>query len=267
MGSILRSTQAWCAQLCEKQTLNYGIAYYSEQFAALPQANQFREVVIDSATAFPQALAEADEWFRSKALTCHRWAPAGGHASDELSAFLARNGFRKRVHSIMALANWSDVERATGVRVLHARAMRAALRATFVEAESPDSPTQRELSADACEERLNDPQFDMFVATVDGRPAGRCALYQVGDIARVMDLSVLAPFADRGVDAALVLHVLALAKRLAMRNICVQVDELSERKPKWFERFGFAVDGTVEEFDRVRVGIVKSEEYGTRVPC
>lgn len=164
----------------------------------------------------------------------------------------------------MALANWPDVERATGVRVLHARAMRSALRATFVEAESPDSPAQRELSAGACEERLNDPQFDMFVATVDGNPAGRCALFQVGDIARVMDLSVLAPFADRGVDATLVLHVLSLAKRLAMRNICVQVDEASERKPAWFERFGFRADGTIEEFDRIRVGIVKSEENEVR---
>lgn len=160
----------------------------------------------------------------------------------------------------MALANWPDVERATGVRVLHARAMRSALRATFVEAESPDSPAQRELSAGACEERLNDPQFDMFVATVDGNPAGRCALFQVGDIARVMDLSVLAPFADCGVDATLVLHVLSLAKRLAMRNICVQVDEASDRKPAWFERFGFRADGTIEEFDRIPVGIVKSEE-------
>ncbi len=258
-GSILRSTQAWCAQLCEKQTLTHGIAYYSEQFAALPQANQFREVVVDSTAALSEALAEADEWFRSKALTCHRWAPAEGLASDEFNAFLARNGFRKRVHSIMALATWSDVEPVAGVRVLHARAMRAALRATFVETESPNSPAQPELSADACEERLNDPQFDMFVATVDGEPAGRCALFQVGDIARVMDLSVLAPFADRGVDAALVSHVLALAKRLAMRNICVQVDESSERKPAWFERFGFRADGSIEEFDRIPVGIVKSE--------
>ena len=252
VGSILRSTQAWCAQLCEKQTLTHGIAYYSERFAALPEANQFREVVIDSATALPEALAEAEEWFRSKALTCHRWAPAEGLASDEFNAFLSRNGFRKRVHSIMALANWPDIERATVVRVLHARAMRAALRATFVEAESPNSSAQRALAADACEERLNDPQFDMFVATVDGKSAGRCALFQVGDIARVMDLSVLAPFADRGVDAALVSHVLSLAKRLAMRNICVQVDESSEREPVWFERFGFRADGTIEEFDRVR---------------
>lgn len=258
VGSILRSTQAWCAQLCEKQTLNYGIAYYSERFAALPQANQFREVVIDSATAFPEALAEANEWFRSKALTCHRWAPAEGRASDELAAFLSENGFRRHVHSTMALANWPDVEPVTGVRVLHARAMRAALRVTFVEAESSNFPDGQALSADACEERLNDPQFDMFVAMVDGKPAGRCALFQVGDIARIMDLSVLASFVDRGVDVALVLHMLSLAKRLVMRNICVQVDEVSERQPAWFERFGFTADGTVAEFDRTPVGIVKS---------
>ena len=30
-GSILRSTQALCGQLCEKKTLEYGIAYYIAQ--------------------------------------------------------------------------------------------------------------------------------------------------------------------------------------------------------------------------------------------
>ena len=251
VGSILRTTQAWCAQLCEKQTLTHGIAYYSERFAALPQANQFREVVVDSPESFPVALVEADEWFQSKTIKCHRWAPAEGVASEGLSTFLVEHGFRKRVHSIMALANWPDIETTAGVRILHARAMRATLRATFVEAESPGAAAIRELSADACDARLDDPQFDMFVATVDGKSAGRCALYQVGDIARVMDLSVLTAFADRGVDTSLLLHALSLAKRLTMGNICVQIDESSAREPAWFERFGFTADGTVEEFDRV----------------
>ena len=128
--------------------------------------------------------------------------------------------------------------------------MRAALRETFVESDSSTSAAESGWLADACEERMNDPQFDMFVALVNGRSAGRCALYQVGDIARVMDLSVRSAFGDSDVDRALVAHMLSLAKRLSMRNICVQIADTDGRGCAWFEPFGFVTDGTIVEFDR-----------------
>lgn len=249
-GSILRTTQAWCGQLCEKQTLSHGIAYYSRHFPELPEANQFREIVIEDPSSLPKAVAESNEWFESQNLTCHRWAPAVGQASDQLSALLETNGFRKRIHTAMVLTRWVELQPVPDIRVVHARAMRAALRETFLESDSPTSAAESGRLADACEERMNDPQFDMFVALVNGRPAGRCALYQVGDIARVMDLSVRSAFDDSEVDRALVAHMLSLAKRLSMRNICVQVADSNSRGCAWFEPFGFVADGTIEEFDR-----------------
>ena len=261
IGSILRTTQAWCAQLCEKETLNYGIAYYSNRFANLPETNQFREVVIQDDAAFPKALGESHEWFTSQSLACHRWAPAEGCASQELTAFLERNGFDKHVYTAMALTEWVNIDPTPDVRILPARAMRAALRATFTQADSPESTAVKSLMADACDERMNDPQFDMFVAFVDGKPAGRCALYQVGDIARLMDLNVTPSFADSGADRALVAHMLSFAKRLSMRNICVQVADTDGRGCEWFEPFGFTADGTIEEFDYV------SADQPDRHPC
>lgn len=250
VGSLLRSTQALCSQVCDKQTLEYGIAYYSRRFAALPEANQFREVSSDDPAKWSQAFDEAEQWFGGQDLCCLRWAPAGGQASAELAAVLESRGFQRRTTTAMALAEWIEIQPAGDVRVLHARAMRAALRKTFAETGSSPSLARRELLANACEERLNDPQFDMFVAIVDTVPAGRCALFQVGDVARVMDLSVLEPFGDRGVDRALMAHVLALAKRLTIRNICLQVDHSDLIKRTWFEHVGFVADGAIDEFDR-----------------
>jgi N-acetylglutamate synthase-like GNAT family acetyltransferase len=150
----------------------------------------------------------------------------------------------------MVLVNWVDIEAAHDVRVLPARAMRAALRKTFLEADLPCPNEIRRLRADACEERLDDPQFDMFVAVVNGQPAGRCALYQVGDIARLTDLAVPAPFARRGVAAALAASVLTLARRLAVPNVCLQVDSSDAARRAWFESVGFAADGSFVEFTR-----------------
>lgn len=249
VGSILRTSQAYCGQLCEKQTLQYGIAYYCKRFAALPEANQFREVIVDGPARLPDALAEADAFFTQHRLFCRRWAPADGTASDALAAFLARQGFRRRDCSAMVLADWVDIDVPDSIRVLPARAMRAAVRETFLDAEEPKAPRLNKLAADACLERMDDATFDMFVAMIGDQTAGRCALYQVGDIARIVDLAVRPPFVDRGVDRALLAHVLAMAKRLTIRNNCMQIDHDDPRRD-WLEAIGFVSDGTIVEFER-----------------
>jgi N-acetylglutamate synthase-like GNAT family acetyltransferase len=207
-------------------------------------------VVVDDPSRIPAAFDEAERLFQGQGLTCLRWAPAGGHASDKLAGFLVSRGFRLRTYFAMALTRWVDIEVASDVRVLPARAMRAALHKTLPGAASAAPSATLQLLVDAYEERLDDPQFDMFVALVENQAAGRCALFQVGDIARLMDLDVLARFANRGVDAALTAHVLALAKRLAMRTICVQIDSDDGATKAWFESVGFVEDGTIVEFER-----------------
>lgn len=250
VGLLLRSTQAFCSQICEKETLRYGIAYYSRRFATLPEANQFREVVVEDPAKLPEAFEEAERWFRERDLFCYRWAPAAGQTGEELAGFLLAQGFRKRTFTAMCLTKWVDIETPDDVRVLPARAMRAAFQNTFLNTDSPPSPVIRELRAQAYVQRLDDPQFDMFVAVVDREPVGRCALYQVGETARVMDLTVLAGFASRGVESALTAHVLTLAKRLAMRNICLLIGDDDPAGRGWFESVGFVADGVITEFER-----------------
>ena len=252
--SLLRSTQAYCSELCEKETLEYGIAYYCRRFAALPEANQFREVLIDDRSRIQEAFEQAEAWFQRRGLFCHRWAPVEGRATTELSDFLTQQGFMVRRSAAMALARWVEQDTPEQVRILPARAMREAYRGTFIHAHAPGSPATRELLAEASLERLDDPQLDMVVTLWDKQPVGRCGLYQVGDIARVMSLSVLPAFAGRGVEQALLAHVLALARRLTMRHIFVQVDETDAPRRILLEEAGFVADGEIVEFERDRPG-------------
>jgi GNAT superfamily N-acetyltransferase len=264
VGSLLRSTQAYCSELCEKETLEYGIAYYNPRFAALPEANQFREVLIEDATRIPEAYEQTETWFHKRDLFCHRWAPAEGRGTDELADFLTRQGFRRRQHMAMSLVRWVDQETPDQVRILPARAMRTAYRETFTQLDTPGSSAMGELLAEASLERLDDPHLDMVVALWDKQPVGRCGLYQVGDIARVMTVCVLPAYAGRGIEEALLAHVLALAKRLAMRNVLTQIDEtdqaglhpgdLSLQRSRalelTLEEAGFVCDGEIVEFER-----------------
>lgn len=250
VGSLLRTTQALCGQICDKSTLEYGIAYYSDRFAELPEANQYREAIAEEPSQAQSAFDEAEELFQERNLTCHRWAPASGRPSPALAEFLAGHGFTKRPLTAMALTKWVELEAADDVRIAPARAVRTAYRSTFLDADSQEPQPMGELLAEAYSERLDDPHMDAFVAIVDNKPAGRCTLYQVGDIARVLDLSVLPAFAERRVDITLVAHVLAMAKRLAMRTIVTQLEEDDHWGPAWFEEIGFVRDGEIIEFQR-----------------
>ncbi|MCH7702959.1 MAG: hypothetical protein IID37_14850, partial [Planctomycetes bacterium] len=171
--------------MSEKQSLEYGIAYYSRRFRGWSSANQFREVVIDDDAGLDAAYAEAQRWFAEQGLKCHRWAPAGGQATRGLADFLAARGFQRCEYTVLVLAKWVEIQRATGVKILPARAMRAALQATFLDERTDGAERARSGSAvnevaigaaEACEERLNDPQVDLLVAMACGEQAGRCAL-------------------------------------------------------------------------------------------
>jgi len=267
VGSLLRSTQAYCSELCEKETLDYGIAYYNPRFASLPEANQFREVLIEDPARIPEAYEQTETWFHKRDLFCHCWAPAEGQGTDELTDFLTRRGFRSRQHLAMSLARWVDRETPEDVRILPARAMRDAYRETFTQLDSPESSAKGGLLAEASLERLDDPHLDMVVALWGKQPVGRCGLYQVGDIARVMSIYVFPVYAGRGIEEALLAHVLALAKRLTMRNVITQIDEtdrvglhpsdLSLQRSSaggglvlTLEEAGFVCDGEIVEFER-----------------
>lgn len=258
VGSLLRTTQAYCLQLCEKQTMELGIAYYNKRFPDLPEVNQYREVIAQTSSELERAYQEAQAWFTSQGLRFHRWVSADGHASSEQADFLANKGFGVRAQDVLALTKWVDGEIPSGVRILPARAVRLAYQQWLTDLPDPDPNSDLGLTQSISDraqwvaanlERLDDPQYDMFVAQIDKQLVGRCAFYQVGDIGRVMDLTVL-PQQAKLAKNALLQYVLAMAKRLEIRNICAQVDALDKAKLQEFEAMGFEAVGQLEQFER-----------------
>jgi RimJ/RimL family protein N-acetyltransferase len=247
IGSLLRSSQAHCQQLCEKETLRYGIAFHCPAYPRLGEVNQYREVLLDGPHDAAAAWAEAEAFFAAQGLACLGVAPAMAQSPDPFDDVLRPAGFERREYAAFVLTQWPEGEPDPAVRVLPARAMRAAFRRTFEhDAVTPDPHAY----ADASESRLDDPPYDMFVATVDGQPVGRCALYQVGDLARVMELRTIAHPSEAAATDALLHHALGLARRLAMRNVIAQVDVRNHALLAAVRRAGFQDDGAIVEFQR-----------------
>ncbi len=245
LSSILRSNQAYCELLCEKQTLTWGIAFHSQRWSGFPQVNQFREVVIPDDQQIPEAYEAAEAFFAEQHLTCRRWAPAEGQPDGALGRYLEGIGYRRRETTTLALGAWPEATtRRTDLRILPARPMRAAYRATF-DSGADHAP----IEADAAIERLDDGRLEAVVIMDGDEPMGRAALFEVGDIGRLVDVYVVPQARSRGAAKAMVAHLLAVARRLAVGIVCAQVDSADQAAMAFFQGCGFVRDGTICEFD------------------
>lgn len=241
-----KSELALCEQLSEWESLPYGVAFWSAEYPKAPEANQLRDVWladVDGDTAFEKAEA----YFAAKGVACGRWTAASGQNVEPVARALTSRGWVRRVSTVWGLSSWDWLEFVPNdaIRVLPARAMPKAFRATFEDG-SADAKGRSDLAG----ERLNDSRLDVFVAVHDSAPAGRIGYLQVGDIARVTELTVLPGLRHRGVAKALATHVLQLARRLLPREIVACSDQEDESAAGFLRRMGFGEAGRMECFER-----------------
>lgn len=247
---LLRCQQALCDQICDKQTLDFGIAYTNSRYPQLPEANEFREVLVEDGERFSEAFEQEEQWFHDQGLYCHRWVPSSGQSVSELEAFLTPRGFRRRRIGAWVLTKWVALQASAVVRIVHARALRDAFQSTFLDVDAPGTPELRQMRAEVGAERLDDPHYDSFVALINGEPAGRGTLFQVGDIALITDLAVMGGHSGHHVEQVLLAHLLALAKRLAVPHICAMLESDAGVWSAMFESAGLVRDGEIVEFVR-----------------
>lgn len=251
VSSILRSNQAYWQQLCESESLDHGIAFWSTAYRGYPNVNQFREVLITQIRDARIAFDQAEHYFNARGLVCRRWALSEAQDVSFIEPILQEHGFIRRTTVALQLARWEPLVPCAHVRILPARAMRAAYTQLLAEQVRPIDGIDASLFIRAALARLDEPSFSMFVAMVDGQPVGAGALYEVGDIGRLKDLFVLPAHRRSGIGRSIVAHLLALAQRLSLKMICAQVDADASDAVHLFGQTGFEVAGEIIEFDRV----------------
>ncbi|MBX3394383.1 MAG: GNAT family N-acetyltransferase [Phycisphaerae bacterium] len=262
MTAARRSDRAWYEQVCESESLDFGVAYMTPRFPRFSDGNQLRDAWI--ADARPDEVYDrCESFFGARGLTCGVWTPASGQDIGPVSELLTARGWRRRDVLAMGLPG-RDAHSAPAsitdstIRVLPARAMRRAYRslleASAMELEAAGRSEAVEAAVETGIERLDDSNYDATIAQVDGIAAGRIAYLEVGDIARLVDLDVAAAFRGGEVGDVLVAHFLQTARRLSPRCIvaCVEAGDLAGRE--LLERHGFVPAGELPRF--VRSGVV-----------
>lgn len=247
-SALLRATQAHRLLLSQSESLDWGIAYTSPNFANVTKANQFREVIIEGDVKFDDVFVAVESYYAERNLNCHAWSPAIDQDVTPFESFLKAKGFTRQDDHAMLVREWMDVSVADDVRILPARAMRKALGA-IVNERYGDSDDVKQ-SRNAVAERLDDASMNGFVATKGGAPAGYVMFFEVGDIGCVTDIYVVEAMRRKGVGTALLDHALKLSRRLALRVNGARVPTNNEAAVALFRKLGMEPDGTLIEFVR-----------------
>lgn len=249
LAAARRAERAWAEQVCEWEALDFGVAYTSAKYPTLAESAQLRDAWI--ADADPNEIYDrCESHFRDRNLTCRQWTPASGQDVDVVASLLAAKGWLRSDRLALGLVSLqSAIESAPAdnpaVRILPARAMRRAYR-ELIAAESTDDSA----AIDAAIDRLDDANFESVIAQIDGRPAGRIAYFEVGDIGCLADFHLHPDFKDSLAAGSLIAHFLHTARRLSPRTIVACIDDTDTAKQAILERHGFAAAGHLPRFLR-----------------
>lgn len=246
-SAVRRSNQVYYEQVAGRETIACGYAYYSSDYPRVAACNFLGEVLLDDDTPNPSALV--DEFYADRGLECHRWAPAAGQSPEQVERLLAPDVFERRESIALLFPPNADYRLDARVRVLGARAMRRAYTAIVGQRSAAQPDLADDLTAVQLE-RLNDPQYDGFVALLDDEPVGICSVFQVGEIGRICDVFVVEKLRRRGVGAAMVSYAVMTARRWSLRPICAEVPADDEPARALFRKLGFEEGGVIVSFRR-----------------
>ncbi|GMV98850.1 MAG: hypothetical protein AMXMBFR83_31980 [Phycisphaerae bacterium] len=247
LSAVRRASHVYFTLVAEQVTLSCGVALVCPRYPSYPDGNHLREVVLPPGTSLEAAYEEVQTFYAGQGLRCFRWVPAAGQAVEPIADFLTARGYRPQTLLAMRQASAVRPAGAADVRILPARAMRKALREIIMNREDV-SPETRETMLNVVTDRLDHPPFDLFVAMCGDAPAGFGALLQAGEIGLAEPIFVDQRFRRRGVGLAIMAHLLALSRRLAMRTTCLATEETNLPARALYERCGFEVDGSLVQF-------------------
>lgn len=247
LSAARRTEQVWWEQICEWESLEYGVAFTCRRYPSLADAQQLRDAWLADVDG-PEAFRRAEAWYAERGLTCSLWTPASGQDDGQIESLMTMLGWRRE--NIVALG-LSDVEHSPseteldGVRILPARAMPRAYRAFL------DSIHDRhEAARDAAFDRLDDASYEVLLAVRDGAAVGRIGYHEVGDFARLRDFSISSDVADDAIRRLLVAHFVLRARRLSPRVIVACLLESATSEIEFLNNCGFTDAGRLMQFRR-----------------
>lgn len=223
--AIRRADAALAACTSEQESLDAGTVYLASGRAAVPFANFAADLRLPEGVAAPDAVASVLAPFKAVNVRC-AWLDANESAwpaplADAASAV----GFAPLSHTVFLLDGYKPAPpRNQPPQIIPARSSYPLVRQIFERQAVTEYRAQgaaiKEF-ASAFVDQLDEVKAELFLALIDGRPAGVAGVLGLGQIGVLIPAYTNPDFRGKGVAGALMAHVLDFASRALFENVII----------------------------------------------
>jgi GNAT superfamily N-acetyltransferase len=234
-----RTESLFSDSVAESTPLQSGSALTNSHLPNVAPANRMLDGMVPAGGSAEQALAEANAHFAERGLRCSEWWLNPAKPNDALSAALLAAGYLP--HSIEVFALSSPARPADSASPqLSVYSARAGLRhARSVIEEMTALRTHAEEETEAMLMHLDDPHFELLLASESGVPLGMVGVFAAGDIGRIESLFVRTSHRNRGIGGSLLNRAVELCARSRFNEVFFGTSELILPRPNLFDNYGF----------------------------
>jgi GNAT superfamily N-acetyltransferase len=228
--------------LGDPASLDFGLAILSDEFPALPEANQVRDITLPPGLDPEEALRQVEATFATRKQTCRQWYFAGGVAPPALVEALTLRGCKTHAGHLWVLEHARDLGSRTDLMVIPARAAlpRLADLAEAAEAQGGHhDPHVLVQYREAAVRHLDDIIVDGLLAFENTEPVGTLNLVLAGEIGLVMDFYVRPDKLGRRIGSTLLERAGELAARSRLARLCLFCDDNNVPAKALYAKAGF----------------------------
>ena len=248
-----RTELHWMRHLGEEAQLDVGTAFTNPSLPNVWNANGMFDATLPEGTSADEAMAEVEAHFSANGTRCRQWVlnpAAPAERTTPLANHLLALGHRADFDDIMHLAGRpAGVIRETpGLTIIPARASFRHARA-LAEERAADFGTPQ--LADSAMLHLDDPHWDALLALRDGVAVARVGVLAVGEIGRIDQVFVSAPFRRQGIGHTMMGRALEICARSLFKHVMLSVAPANREAISLYEQLGFRKIGQITAYRAV----------------
>lgn len=242
----------WAQHLGDEAALDVGTAIVNPERPNVWSANQVLDAALTEGVSPAEAFEEVEAHFRQAGTRCTTWllnpASRAGQIAP-LAEHLTAAGFRPVADDILYLAGRppAPVREVAGLTIIPAR---ASYRHARLLAEESAAAWGESQLVEARLAHLDDPHFDALIALKDGAAVGSAGVLAVGEIGRIDQVFVSAPFRRQGFGRTLMSRVLEICARSLFKHVMLSVRPDNEPAQSLYRELGFRKVGEIVSYRR-----------------
>jgi GNAT superfamily N-acetyltransferase len=246
-----RIESLWSDSLAQATPLQSGSALTNPSLPNVPAANRMLEGMIPAGSSAEQALVEVAAHFADRGVRCQEWWLNQAQRNDALSATLLAAGYVPRAIEVFVLPSPARPADPIGPQ-LSVYSARAGLRhARSVIEEMTAQWPHADGETEAMLLHLDDPHYELLLASESGEPVGMVGVFAAGDIGRIERLFVRQNHRGRGVGRLLLNRAIELCVRSRFTDVFLGTPEFFFPHRNLFAAAGFRQVGKAVVYKKV----------------